>query len=78
MTQLSAQRTLKGSSQSDAQLFITVTNHLPDEIRVAYFETMPWLLQFYLHTLRAEIDGRPRGMSFATRASDSSWIDLAV
>lgn len=62
MTQLSVQRTLKGSSQSDAQLFVTVTNHLPIEIRTAYLETMPWLLQFYLHTLRAEIDGRSRGM----------------
>lgn len=61
LTHLSVRRTLKGSSQSDAQLSLVIENNLPVLVRTSYLETMPWLLQFYLHTIRAQSDGVPRG-----------------
>jgi len=57
LTHLSVQRTLKGASQYDAQLSLTITNHLPIQIQTGYLETMPWLLQFYLHTLHVYSEG---------------------
>ena len=38
-----------------------ITNHLPIAIQTSYLETMPWLLQFYLHSLRAYHEGVSRG-----------------
>ncbi|PCH40448.1 Gpi16 subunit GPI transamidase component [Wolfiporia cocos MD-104 SS10] len=60
LTPLSIQRTLKGWGQSDGQLSLVITNHLPVPLQTGYLETMPWLLQFYLHTLHAQIDGTTR------------------
>ncbi|KAH9948307.1 Gpi16 subunit GPI transamidase component [Amylocystis lapponica] len=60
LTHLSVQRTLKGSSQSDAKLSVIITNNLPVQIQTGYLETMPWLAQFYLHTLRVYSDGHSR------------------
>lgn len=54
-------RTLKGSSQYDAQLSVVITNNLQVQVKSSYLETMPWLLQFELHTLRVHIDGVSRG-----------------
>jgi phosphatidylinositol glycan class T len=53
---LSVQRTLRGSSQARGQLSIVITNNWLTELHVIYLETMPWLLQFYLHTLRIHSD----------------------
>lgn len=61
LTHISVQRTLKGSSQSQGQLSVVVTNHLPITIKTSYLESMPWLLQFYLHSLNIYCDGSPRG-----------------
>jgi len=54
---LSIQRTLRGSSQARGQLSVVVTNHWPKEMHVIYLETMPWLVQFYLHTVRIRANG---------------------
>ena len=32
-------------------------------VQVIYVETMPWLLQFYLHTLEARVNGTKTGSS---------------
>ncbi|OCH87929.1 Gpi16 subunit GPI transamidase component [Obba rivulosa] len=60
LSPLSVRRTLKGSSQSDAQLSVVIRNNLPVQVRSSYLETMPWLVEFYLHTLHADIGGVPR------------------
>ncbi|KDQ51566.1 hypothetical protein JAAARDRAFT_81397 [Jaapia argillacea MUCL 33604] len=60
LTHFSVRRILTGSSQSRGQLSITIQNNLPAQIQTIYLETMPWLLEFYLHTLRVHCDGRSR------------------
>jgi len=50
-------RTLRGSSQAWGQLEAVITNQSPDAVQVIYLETMPWLVQFHLHTLEARIKG---------------------
>ncbi|KAH0586611.1 GPI transamidase component PIG-T [Termitomyces sp. J132] len=57
LTSLSVQRILHGSSQAYGQLSVKLTNHQTEPLRVVYLETMPWLIQFYLHTLKIHIDG---------------------
>ncbi|KAF8817359.1 Gpi16 subunit, GPI transamidase component [Phlegmacium glaucopus] len=54
---ISVKRTLRGSSQAWGQLEAVITNHRPVMVPVIYVETMPWLLQFYLHTLEARLNG---------------------
>ena len=58
---MSVRRTLKGSDQYKGHLSVVITNHLMSELKAGYLETMPWLLQFYLHSLRVEHDGVSRG-----------------
>jgi len=53
----SVKRTLRGSSQAWGQLSVTITNHLQSEAHALYLETMPWLVQFYLHTLETRVNG---------------------
>ncbi|EIW59743.1 Gpi16 subunit GPI transamidase component [Trametes versicolor FP-101664 SS1] len=60
LTDISVRRNLKGTSQAEARLTLQVTNNLPVQVSAGYLETMPWHLQFYLHTLTAHIDGAPR------------------
>lgn len=57
LTPLSVQRTLKGSSQDRGQLSLVIINHEPTTVYARYLETMPWLVQFYLHTLQARAKG---------------------
>jgi phosphatidylinositol glycan class T len=54
---ISVKRTLRGSSQAWGQLETVITNESPVMVQVIYVETMPWLLQFYLHTLEARVNG---------------------
>ncbi|KAG6917167.1 hypothetical protein DXG01_003603 [Tephrocybe rancida] len=56
-TPLSVQRTLRGSSQAHGRLSVVLTNHQAGPLHVVYLETMPWLIQFFLHTLKIHIDG---------------------
>ncbi|KAI0073000.1 Gpi16 subunit GPI transamidase component [Panus rudis PR-1116 ss-1] len=62
LTHVSVQRTLKGSTQSRGRLSVSVTNNLPITIQASYLESMPWLLQFYLHSLEVHSNGVSRGM----------------
>ncbi|KAF9045933.1 Gpi16 subunit GPI transamidase component [Hymenopellis radicata] len=66
----SVRRTLQGSSQDRGQLSIFLTNHMPSSIQVVYLETMPWIVQFYLHTMRVHVNG----ISDDTLLSNTSYI----
>ncbi len=48
---LSVRRTLKGSSQTHGELSVVVRNNRPVPVRTRYLETMPWHVEFFLHTL---------------------------
>ncbi|KAL6299449.1 GPI transamidase component PIG-T [Sparassis latifolia] len=39
------------------RLSLVVTNNLPVQVQTGYLQTMPWLAQFYLHTLGVRNDG---------------------
>ena len=53
---ISVDRTLKGTSQAAGHLSLTISNRLLNtDLKVIYLETMPWYLQFYLHTMHAEV-----------------------
>jgi len=56
----SVKRTLRGSSQAWGQLSVVITNHRSSTVHALYLETMPWLLQFFVHTLEARVDGTVR------------------
>ena len=59
----SVMRTLKGASQTKGELSLTLYNNLDVPQRLLYLETMPWHVEFYLHTLRVFCeDGQPCGM----------------
>lgn len=58
LSEFSVQRTLKGSSQTQGQISLVVRNNRPYEIRLLYLETMPWHVEFFLHTLRVEMSGQ--------------------
>lgn len=43
---------------------MTIRNNRRSTLQVVYLETMPWLVQFYLHTLRISVNGDARGESY--------------
>ncbi|KAK0473320.1 GPI transamidase component PIG-T [Armillaria luteobubalina] len=49
---ISVRRTLRGASQDRGQLSLVIKNNAPSSLQVFYLETMPWIVQFYLHTMR--------------------------
>lgn len=51
LSDLSVRRTLKGSSQTHGELSVVVRNNGPVPVRTHYLETMPWHVEFFLHTL---------------------------
>ncbi|KAJ7747261.1 GPI transamidase component PIG-T [Mycena metata] len=57
---LSVRRTLHGSSQDHSTLAVSIKNAGPAAVRVAYLETLPWIVHLYLHTLELSVDGVPR------------------
>ena len=61
LTAVSVQRTLSSPNQARGKLTMTIKNHNPEELKVIYLESMPWLLQFYLHTIQIHCDGHRRG-----------------
>jgi phosphatidylinositol glycan class T len=61
LTAISARRMLTGPNQARGKLTLVIKNNHENELKVIYLEAMPWLLQFYLHTLRIHSDGRRRG-----------------
>ncbi|KAJ7086216.1 GPI transamidase component PIG-T [Mycena epipterygia] len=54
---LSVRRTLQGSTQDYGTLSVSITNTGPDAMQAVYLETMPWIVQFYLHTMALRVDG---------------------
>ena len=60
-TDISIQRVLTGSTTSRGQLSVTIRNFRDFEMRAVYVETLPWHVQFYLHTMKTTIDGVRRG-----------------
>lgn len=57
---LSVQRSLHGASQAHGELAVALSNHLSEPLQVVYLETMPRLVQFYLHTLKIHVEGSRR------------------
>ena len=57
------QRTLMGSTQEHGHISLVLENHMNTTTHALYLETMPWLVQFYLHTLEARVEGRIQGKS---------------
>lgn len=53
-------RSLTGPTQSRGQLSLSITNNLPVDMKAIYLETMPWLVQFYIHTMTATVNGESR------------------
>ncbi|KAK0185635.1 Gpi16 subunit GPI transamidase component [Armillaria mellea] len=53
---ISVRRTLRGASQDRGQLSLVIKNNGPSSLQVFYLETMPWIVQFYLHTMRVDSD----------------------
>lgn len=66
LTQLSIQRTLQSVSQYRGSLNVAIRNNVDHEIKTVYLETMPWLVNFFLHSLRIKSAGLPRGENFTT------------
>ncbi|KAJ7464085.1 GPI transamidase component PIG-T [Mycena latifolia] len=57
---ITARRVLRGSGQALGQMSVVIGNRAAHEVQALYLETMPWIVQLYLHTLHASIDYRPR------------------
>ncbi len=60
LTGLSITRSLTGPTQSRGRLSVSITNNLPIPMQAVYLEVMPWLVQFYLHTMQVTVNGEPR------------------
>ncbi|KAI9029647.1 GPI transamidase component PIG-T [Phycomyces nitens] len=55
---VSAQRYFTGYGQERGGLRITIHNRSPDEnVPVVYYESAPWFLKFFLHTLKVDVLG---------------------
>ncbi|KAF9448798.1 Gpi16 subunit, GPI transamidase component [Macrolepiota fuliginosa MF-IS2] len=55
---ISVTRTLQGFNQANGRLSLVLRNHRSVPQSLVYLETMPWLVQFHLHTLQARVEGR--------------------
>ncbi|TFL02112.1 GPI transamidase component PIG-T [Pterulicium gracile] len=58
---LRVQRALNGPSQAYGRLSVSFSNTGAAPVQALYLETMPWLVQFYLHTLTASANGTENG-----------------
>ncbi|KIK70817.1 hypothetical protein GYMLUDRAFT_32877 [Collybiopsis luxurians FD-317 M1] len=59
----SVQRKLLGPTQDRGKLSIVVTNNQDEQLQLLYLETMPWIIQFYLHTARVDSEHRDNSIS---------------
>lgn len=57
---LSVLRTLKGSSQTHGELSVVIRNNHAGTVRAHYLETMPWHVEFFLHTLSVSCGDRTK------------------
>ncbi|KDQ11455.1 hypothetical protein BOTBODRAFT_67994 [Botryobasidium botryosum FD-172 SS1] len=71
---LTVRRVLTGAGQSQGALAVSLSNTNTETMRVAWVETMPWFIKFYLHTLEATIKGERRNdlVKLVTYAPTSS------
>lgn len=63
LSKLSVRRTLTGSSQAHGLLTIVLRSNVEEEMDLVYLETVPWLLDFYVHSMHAHLNGTGRGTS---------------
>ncbi|KAG8738458.1 Subunit of the glycosylphosphatidylinositol transamidase complex-like protein [Ceratobasidium sp. 414] len=57
---ISVRRALTGAEQTHGGLLLSITNRGDTTHTTAWLETMPWFIQFFLHTLELRIDGQKR------------------
>ncbi|KAI0047315.1 Gpi16 subunit, GPI transamidase component [Auriscalpium vulgare] len=60
LSDFSVRRTLQGTTQTHGRLTVVLRNNRQTEIQTLYLETMPWHVEFYLHTLTVTcLGGKP-------------------
>jgi hypothetical protein len=64
---ISVRRVLTGAEQTHGGLLLSIANTGDTTHTTAWLETMPWFIQFFLHTLELRVDGQRRGMSDSLR-----------
>lgn len=47
---------------------MSITNHRAVDMQVIYLETLPWHIQFYLHTMKITVNGERRGKDSISRS----------
>ncbi|QRW05512.1 Gpi16 subunit, GPI transamidase component [Ceratobasidium sp. AG-Ba] len=57
---VSIRRVLTGAEQTHGGLLLSITNQGDTNYTTAWLETMPWFIQFFLHTLELRVDGKRR------------------
>lgn len=58
---VNVRRVLTGAEQTHGGLRLTITNTGETTFTTAWLETMPWFIQFFLHTMELAVDGQKRG-----------------
>lgn len=61
---LLARRQLQGG-QAYGKLIVDIRNYRNETVVVQWLETMPWFISYYLHTLKATLNGLQQCLSFA-------------
>ncbi|ORX64404.1 Gpi16 subunit, GPI transamidase component, partial [Basidiobolus meristosporus CBS 931.73] len=57
---LYAHRYFTGYGQEKGGIAVTITNNEIEPITVTYFDSLPWYLKLYLHTLKVSVNGQDR------------------
>jgi hypothetical protein len=58
---INVQRVLTGAEQTHGGLRLGITNMGDTTFTTAWLETMPWFIQFFLHTMELRVDNQKRG-----------------
>ena len=75
---ISVRRVLLGGQQR-ATLSLSVTNHLNVSRSVGWLETMPWFINFYLHTMTVtSANGQPAGGPALIFSAPSYQLNMAT
>ncbi|KEP54120.1 Gpi16 subunit GPI transamidase component [Rhizoctonia solani 123E] len=57
---ITVRRVLTGAEQTHGGLLLSITNEGDTQFTTAWLETMPWFIQFFLHTLELRVGGQQR------------------
>ncbi|CUA76870.1 GPI transamidase component PIG-T [Rhizoctonia solani] len=57
---ITVRRVLTGTEQTHGGLLLSITNEGDTVFTTAWLETMPWFVQFFLHTLELRVEGQQR------------------